>query len=240
VAAWAADLLLVFDAPRFADNVGRIETGWRALEGYLHALLAERRRRLGDDVYSELIRAQVDEGRLDDEELVMLATAITQAAIDTTRGQLGSTLEAFVRHPDEWRRLVDEPALAPRAVDEGLRYAPAIGGIPHVAVDDAEVDRVVFSEGTALEVQPRAANRDPAAFEQPDRFDIRRDAKRHLTFGFGPHACVGAALARIEMEEALRLLASRFAALEPVGDVQRGPMSSNANLVRLPVRLARV
>jgi cytochrome P450 len=170
----------------------------------------------------------------------MLATAITQAAIDTTRGQLGSTLEAFVRHPDEWRRLVDEPALAPRAVDEGLRYAPAIGGIPHVAVDDAEVDRVVFSEGTALEVQPRAANRDPAAFEQPDRFDIRRDAKRHLTFGFGPHACVGAALARIEMEEALRLLASRFAALEPVGDVQRGPMSSNANLVRLPVRLARV
>jgi cytochrome P450 len=239
VAGWAADLLLVFDAARFAEQVGRVEAGWRGLERYLGELLADRRRNLGDDVYSELIRAQVDEGRLDDDELVMLATAITQAAIDTTRGQLGLTLEALIRHADQWQRLVADRELAPSAVDEGMRYAPAIGGIPHVAVAATEVDGIGFAAGTPVEIHPRATNRDPAAFDEPERFDVGRDARRHLTFGFGPHACVGAPLARVEMDELLRALASRFAALELAGEPERSPMSSNGNLRTLPVGFER-
>jgi cytochrome P450 len=234
--AWVSDVLRIFDAPRFPQQAARVEAGWRALEEYLGALLAERERAPGDDLYSELVRAVVQSGRLERSELVMLARAMTGAALDTTRGQLGLTLECLVRRPDQWQLIVRDRDLAPRAVEEGLRFAPAISGIPHVAADDVEIDGVLFSAGTVLIVHPRATNRDPSAFEDPDRFDVEREPAQHYTFGFGPHACVGATLARAELEEALRALAARVGRLELAGDVRRQPYSSNGNLLSLPVR----
>src|SRR5262249_49416335 len=151
-------------------------------------------------------------GVIDDGEIVTLAIAMTQAALDTTRGQLGFTMECLVRHPEQWARLVAAPELAERAVEGGLRYAPAGGSIPHRAAEDAEIGGVVFPSGSVVAVHPRAVNRDPAAFRDADRFDIGREPGLHFTFGFGVHACLGSQLARIEMAEALRVLASRVVA----------------------------
>ncbi len=236
IAGWVSDQLRIFDAPRFRDQAARVEAGWRALEEYLAALLEERERSPGEDLYSELVRAVVETSRLERSELVMLARAMTGAALDTTRGQLGLTLECLVRHPEQWKRLARDQELAPRAVEEGLRYAPAISGIPHVAAEDVEIDGILFDAGSVLIVHPRATNRDPDVFVDPDRFDIEREPQQHYTFGFGPHACVGATLARAEIEEALRAVASRVARLELAGEVRRLPYSSNGNLLSLPIR----
>ncbi len=233
--AWASELLLIFDSARFETLAPRVETAWRAIDAYLGALLEERRRLPGDDIYSELVRAEAA-GAIDGDEIVTLAIAMTQAALDTTRGQLGFTMESFVRHPEEWARFVADPGLAERAVEEGLRYAPAVGSIPHRAVEDAEIDGVVFPGGSVVAVHPRAVNRDPEAFVAADRFDIGREPAQHFTFGFGAHACLGSQLARIEMAEALRVLAQRVACWELAGEVRHQPMSSNGNRLSLPVR----
>ncbi len=234
--AWASELLLIFDSARFETLVGRVETAWREIDGYLAELLDERRHSPGDDVYSELVRAEAA-GDIDGAEIVTLAIAMTQAALDTTRGQLGFTMECLVRHPEQWARLVADAGLAERAVEEGLRYAPAVGSIPHRAVEDAEIDGVVFPRGSVVAVHPRAVNRDPEAFAAADRFDIGREPSLHFTFGFGAHACLGSQLARIEMAEALRVLAARIASWELAGEVLHQPMSSNGNRLSLPVRL---
>jgi cytochrome P450 len=233
--AWASDLLLIFDSARFETLALRVEAAWREIDDYLAALLEERRRSPGDDIYSELVRAEAA-GVIDGGEIVTLAIAMTQAALDTTRGQLGFTMECLVRHPSEWARLVADPALAEWAVEEGLRYAPAVGSIPHRAVADAEIDGVVFPSGSVIAVHPRAVNRDPEAFPDADRFDITREPALHFTFGFGAHACLGSQLARIEMAEALRVLASRVESWELAGEVRHQPMSSNGNRLSLPVR----
>lgn len=233
---WATDLLLVFDVPNLRANLSRIESSWRAMEDYLRDLLERRRAEPGDDVFSELLAAEPDGEPLSEDELLALVVALTRAALDTTRGQLGFTMEAFVRHPDQWERLVADPGLAPRAVEEGLRYAPAVSGIPHVLAADVVHRGVLLPAGTHIEVHPRATNRDPAAFSEPNRFDIGREQRFHLAFGYGPHACVGAALARVEMTEALRALAGRVAAWELAGPVRHQPMSSNGNRLSLPVR----
>jgi cytochrome P450 len=105
-----------------------------------------------------------------------------------------------------------------------------------VAATEVEIDGIAFPEGSVVVVHPRAVNRDPAAFPDPDRFDVGREPAQHYTFGFGPHACVGAPLARAELEEALRALAARVERLELAGEVRRQPLSSNGNLLSLPVR----
>ena len=166
----------------------------------------------------------------------MLVMSLIPAALDTTRGQLGFTLESLVRSPGQWAALVADPSLAPRAVEEGLRYAPAISGIMHQAVRDTSHNGFEFPAGSMVGVYPRSVNRDPAAFDDPDTFDItRKSGGSHYTFGFGAHACLGAQLARIEMAEALGVLARRISSWELVGEVTHMPMSSNGNRTSLPV-----
>lgn len=174
--------------------------------------------------------------KLDEAELVMLISSLVPAALDTTRGQLSLTMESFVRHPDQWKQLVRSPQLVESAVEEGLRYAPAVSGLSHVVVRDTEYNGVEFPAGTIVAVYPRSANHDSTVFADADRFDIERDRQLHYTFGFGPHACLGAQLARIEMAEALSAMASRVASWELAGEVTHQPMSSNGNRYSLPVR----
>lgn len=236
---WASDSVAIFDSTRFAEQAPRIEAAARELDAFVRDLVAERRRHLGTDVVSELIRAQEDADKMSEDELVMLAASLIPAALDTTRGQLGFTLEAFARNPDQWAALVADPDLAEKAVEEGLRFAPTVSGIPHEAVRDTSHNDVEFPAGTHVAIYPRAANRDPAVLAHPDRFDITREQATQYTFGFGAHACLGAPVARIEMAEALRAMARRIATIEINGEVTHQPMSSNGNRLSLPVRLTR-
>jgi cytochrome P450 len=233
---WASDSVAIFDSTRLQEQAPRIEAAARELDGYVRDLIDERRRHLGADVVSELVRAQEDAGKISEAELAMLVASLIPAALDTTRGQLGLTVQSLVSSPDQWAKLVHAPELAEKAVEEGLRYAPAISGIPHQAVTGTSHNGLDFPAGTLVAVYPRSANRDPAAFSDPDTFDIQREQVTQYTFGFGPHACLGAPVARIEMAEALRSMAGRIQSWELAGEVTHQPMSSNGNRLSMPVR----
>jgi cytochrome P450 len=233
---WATDSVAIFDVARLRAQAAQIEASGREFEAYARDLIAARRNALGPDLISELIRVQEDEGeKLSEDELLMLVISLIPAALDTTRGQLSFTLEALVRSPAQWAALTADPSLAPRAVEEGLRYAPAISGIMHEVVRDTSHNGFDFPAGSLVGIYPRAVNRDPAVFADPDVFDIHREPGSHYTFGFGPHACLGAQLARIEMAEVLGVLASRVSTWELAGEVTHTPMSSNGNRTSLPV-----
>jgi hypothetical protein len=201
LAAWANELALAFFGIGDADTVARVEAAAADLRAYSRALVADRRDRPGDDLVSQLLEAEIDGERLGDDDLVAIITGFIFAGSETTRRQLGALVAVFADRPDDWRRLGEDHALIPTAVEEVLRLHGIVPGLTRVDVETGERLAVVFV----------TANRDAAAFEDPERFDIARaGADAHLTFGWGPHFCVGAGLARVELTEAVRALVERF------------------------------
>jgi cytochrome P450 len=209
---WTDD---VFKAFTFTDTVARDEPvimrAWTELDDYVDDMVARRRSRLTDDLLSDLIRAEDDGDRLSSGELQMLAAGLLMAGTDTTRNQLAASVYALCDHPDQWRLLGERPELAMHAVEESMRHSPAVCGAPRMTNTDVEFGSYVFPAGTFVLVNTYAANRDPATYDDPERFDITRDsAPAILTFGGGIHYCLGANLARRELAEALRILARRL------------------------------
>jgi cytochrome P450 len=207
---WADDVFKIFDWNVVNDEPD-ILRAWRALEDYLDDMVTRRRDALTDDLLSDMIRAEVDGDRLAHDELLMLAATLLMAGTDTTRNQLAAAVQLFCDHPDQWALLAEHPELAPRAVEEALRCSPVIFATMRTAVEDVELAGVTIPKGTLVIANTAAANRDPAVYDDPDRFDItREDAPAMLTFGGGIHYCLGAHLARIELAEALTTMAHRM------------------------------
>ena len=214
---WADDVFKMFDWNVVNDEAD-IVRAWRALEAHLDAMVVSRRESLTDDLLSDMMRAEIDGDRLSHEELLTLAATLLMAGTDTTRNQLAAAVEVFCDHPDQWKLLADNPELAPRAVEEVMRYSPVIFNTFRVAVEDVELAGHVFRAGTMMIANTAAANRDPAVYPDPDRFDITREnAPAMLTFGGGIHYCLGANLARIELCEALVTMARRMPAVRRDG-----------------------
>jgi cytochrome P450 len=218
------------------DTLAGIETAWRALETYLLDLLQQRRQSPGEDVYSELIREMDGHDEL---EIVGIAMELTRAGMDTTRRQLTRTMHALLQNPAEWQRLVADPALVIHAVEEGMRFAPITHVISRQTLEDGALGAVDAKAGTVFTVMAMQANRDPAVFDAPEKFDASRSPCPHLTFGFGSHACPGAPLARMEMTEAFSLLAQHVDSFELLEDPPRTHVSTGWVPTRLPVRLKR-
>lgn len=176
---------------------------------------------------SGLIRALVDardEGDpLDDDELVANVIGIVNAGQETTTCMLANGIHRLLGHPGELARLRADPALLPTAVEEILRFDAPAQMIARVVVTPTRLDDVDLDPGTLVGLSLASANRDPAAFPDPDRFDVGRTPNRHLSFGLGPHFCVGNGLARREGEVMLELLLGRFSSIEPAWDPAAGP-----------------
>ncbi len=168
----------------------------------------------------------------------MLAEAVLMAGTDTTRNQLACCIALFAEHPDQWALLVENPELAPSAVEETMRYLGAVRGTARFASEDIEYRDVLFPEGTLVFIALASANRDPVAFEVPDKLDIsRRAGTQHMTFGSGIHHCLGASLARAELQEALQVLASRMPTFALDGPVEWKPATFGIwGPARLPLR----
>jgi cytochrome P450 len=238
LSAWADDVFKVFDWNVVEDEAD-IVRAWRALEAYLDAMVAERRGRLTDDLLSAMMRAEDDGDRLRHEELLNLAATLLMAGTDTTRNQLAAAIEVFCDHPDQWALLAEHPELAPQAVEEVMRYAPVIFASFRVALLDVELAGHHIPAGTMLVVNTASANRDPAVFSEPDRFDITRSgAAPMLTFGGGVHYCLGAHLARIELAEALTTMARRMPAIHREGPPQWKSLTGISGPAVLPVTFA--
>ncbi|GAA1299835.1 cytochrome P450 [Saccharothrix xinjiangensis] len=185
-------------------------TASEEITAYLTALIAEKRANPGDDLLSALTRASDDGDRLTEAELVGTCLLLVVAGHETTVGLIGSAAEWLVRDERTRARLVGDPALIPRAVDELLRLtSPVSLTTPRFTEAPVRVGGTTIPEGEVVLVSLPAANRDPARFDAPDTFDADR-ANSHLAFGHGVHFCIGAPLARLEGEIALRHLLARF------------------------------
>ncbi len=155
----------------------------------------------------------------------MLVEAVIVGGTDTTRNQLGLALALFAEHPEQWALLAHDSSLAPRAVDEVMRYAGAVGGTIRFASEDIELNGVLFPKGTFMSTSMSTANFDTDIFPAPETFDITREpvGQPQLSFGAGIHYCLGASLARAELQESFLVLAHRMPQLAINGDVQFKP-----------------
>jgi cytochrome P450 len=208
---------------------------------WVRPLIARRRDDPADDLISTLIKAEEEGERLSDVELENLVLNILVGGVDTTQSQLAHAVRLLATHPQQWDALRADPQrLVPRAVEEVLRFEPITPFTARLLVEDVEYDGVTFPQGTVLMVCAFSANRDPAAFEHPDVFDLTGEAKpaRVLTFGAGIHYCVGANLARAELQEALAFLAERVTTLRLDGEPQLQSVSGIYGTDAMPIAFA--
>ena len=188
-----------------------VDTAVRGFSTWLGAHLERLRREPGTDLLSQLVQLEDEGQRLDDTELRAVAGLVLAAGFETTVNLLGSGTVLLLQHPEQLARLRDEPALWSTAVDEVLRYESPVQLTARFAVRPTEVCGHRLPTGGLVVTMLGGANRDPAAFVDPDRFDVgRTNARDHLSFSAGRHFCLGAALARVEGEVGLRTLFERF------------------------------
>jgi cytochrome P450 len=203
-----------------------IDEAYRSLRGYLSQLVSAREVRETDDILSVLVQARANGDRLSHEELVSLAVSLLAAGFETTANQIANFTYTVLTRPDQraWLRQ-DIPGRIASAVEELLRFIPLAGGAPssqchaRVATADIELDGVVVRAGDAVLPSVIAANRDDRVFECPDEVDFSREDNRHVAFGYGPHRCLGAHLARMELQVAIGTLLHRFPTLRLATDV---------------------
>jgi cytochrome P450 len=187
---------------------------------------------------SKLIAASVDGQHLSDEELRATAGLVLAAGFETTVNLLGSGVRLLVDHPEQLAILRSDPTLWPNAVDEILRFESPVQMTARVADRDVEISGRTVPKDSFVAMILAAANRDPAVFDDPATFDVRRsNANRHLSFSGGRHFCLGAALARLEGEVGLRSLFDRFPNLASAGPGVRRPTRVLRGWAELPVHL---
>ncbi len=192
------------------EERARIEASMTDFMAYVTDLLDDRRKAPQEDFLTDYVRATEAAGNLDEGEIRTQILGLILAGSDTTRGSLCMTLSELLQHPEQWQNFVADPdGLKRGVVQEGLRYQPVVSAIPRVLLRDLEVDGYRLPEGSVVAVSLVSALRDPDVFADPEQFDIHRtDHQRwHFAFGAGAHRCVGEALARAEMEEALATIA---------------------------------
>lgn len=221
---WASTIFKVFDDD-LAEHVDEVCDAFETLDTYVADLIKARRSDLRHDLLSDLIAAEEEGDRLSNPELIMLVEAVIMAGTDTTRNQLACALAIFADHPDQWAELAEHPELANRATEESLRYLGAVRGTGRFASEDIEYRDVLFPAGTLVFPSFIGANHDTAVFDDPVLFNIEADRSGagHLTLGFGMHYCLGANLARAEMQEALVILAQRMPNLRLDGEISWKP-----------------
>ena len=220
----AEDVLRIFNG-MLDDDLPIIMRAQDELDEYVRGLIAARRAHPADDLITALIAAEEAGDRLDTAELVTMVGAVIVGGTDTTRNQLGCSVALFAQHPDQWALLAQRPELAGRAVEETMRCFGAVRGTGRFASVDIEYRDVLFPAGTMMTPSLSVANRDPNVFADPSTFDITADApaQPQLTFGSGIHYCLGASLARAELQEALPILARRMPDLRIDGTVAWKP-----------------
>lgn len=212
---WSTDATRVLDPVEDPGTMQRAFAAVLELIAYFTELIAERRSRPGDDLLSALIAAEEAGDRLSAPELMAMVLLLFLAGHETTTNLIGNGILALARHPDQWRRLREDPGLVPGAVEELLRFDPPVQVTARTATCDTEVNGIGIRAGELVVCALAAANRDPRVFPDPDTLRIdRREARQHLSFGNGIHYCLGAPLARVEAQEVFGALVRRFGSVE--------------------------
>jgi len=208
---------------------------------YIDGLLGKREAadELGSDLLSQLVVEQIRPGHLAREDAIGMARALLLAGHDTTATQIGAGTLTLLQHPDQLKEIIEKRSLVPRAVEEILRYFTITHhNAPRVAIEDVEISGQIIRAGEGVIASVSAANRDPAAFPQPDKFDIHREADHHLAFAYGVHQCLGQALARLELQIVFETLFRRISDLRlavPVESLRFKHESLTFGVISMPV-----
>ena len=220
----ASEILLIF-SENLSENMSVFLAAQQELETYTKGLIEKRRSVPADDLITDLIAAEEAGDKLNTEELTMMVDAVIVGGTDTTRNQLGLALALFAEYPEQWALLGKDPSLAQRAVEEVLRFSGAVGGTIRFASEDIEYNGVLFPKGTFMSTSMSTGNYDASVFPTPETFDITREpvGQPHLSLGAGIHYCLGASLARAELQEAFTVLSQRMLNLELDGPVVYKP-----------------
>ena len=211
--AWSEGVIQFLNPLRNEAQTEAMLRAGEALDAYMHAALADRRRAPKDDLITDLVRLQADGAPLADGEIAINVQALLVGGNLTTTDLIGNAVRLFLLHPDQRALLMEQPDLIAGAVEEALRYEPPVDITGCIANRDMEVGGCPVRDTQAMIFMLRAANRDPDAFADPHRFDITRKGTPHVSFGGGAHICIGAPLARLEAQVALPKLFERFPTL---------------------------
>ena len=210
---WSNDIVLSLEPILSEEQRVRFRRSEEELYEYFEGIIAQRRRNPQDDLISALLAAEDEGDRLSHQELLATLLLLLVAGNETTRNMIGNGMLALVRNPEELRRLRDDPDLLDSAIDELLRYDSPVQLDGRKLVEDVEMGGKLMRAGQQVVAVIGAANRDPAAFSEPDRLDIGRQEKSHISFGRGIHYCLGASLAMLEGRIAFASLLERFSSI---------------------------
>ena len=190
---------------RWAVGIINVSRDWNyaircsnELRDYLEHIVEERRSDARDDLVTDLVTAELDGEKLDDEEIYSFLRMLLPAGIETTYRSSGNLLYLLLTHPDQLGALRDDRTLIPQAIEEGLRYESPVLLTARVTTKATTLSEIEIPAGAGVTAMVASANRDPEAYDNPEVFDIFRDAKQHMSFGTGPHLCLGMHLARLE------------------------------------------
>jgi cytochrome P450 len=201
------------DTARQTDGHAIAEAG-AELFAYYKRLLEERRKNPRDDLASEIANARIDDTPINDHEALSYCVSITAAGHETTAGAIAGGVHALSGNPDQYRLLRSNTDLVVKAVEEILRYVSPVRTFIRVAVNDYELRGKWIEAGQSVMMIYPSANRDEEVFEHPQEFNIERTNNQHIAFGFGPHVCIGLALARLEMRHVLKEFSNRIKNVE--------------------------
>jgi cytochrome P450 len=232
--------LIGYDDPEFGGDEERFRSAFTEMFAYAAEQTEQKRAHPGDDVWSRIVNAEVDGERLTPVELDRFFQLLVVAGNETTRNHLTGAVYALSLHPDQRDRLRADPELLPRALDEVLRWWPPVIQFRRTATEDTTLAGQPIAKGDKVVIFYASANRDEAVFSDPDRFDIDRDPNPHLSFGVGPHFCLGATLAKLEARVMLSELFRRLPDLEVSGPPERLRSNFINGIRHLPVRFTPV
>ena len=233
LADYATELGYVFSVT-IKDDLPVIEHGLQGILDISKTLIASRNGTDTDDFVGTLIKANLDGSRITDEELLSLVSMIVFAGFDTTRNQLGLGMQTFSSHPDQWKKLADNPELGRQAVEEVMRVNPTITWVSREASVDIDHKELTIKQGTTVHLLTIPAGSDPDKFNEPE-FDIEKERAPHFGFGGGMHHCIGHYVARLDMKEAFKALASRLPDMKIGEGATYLPDSGNTGPTSLPI-----
>ena len=237
---WTNKLAPTIEPMPTAAAIAEAETAMTHWDAYMRELIAEKRARPGDALLDALIGAEVDGTRFTEDEIASNAVFLFLAGHETTTNLIGNGLLALLQHPGELAKLRAAPALIDNAIEELLRYDSPVQFAPRVPLEATEVEGITLPPEIPVTVMLGAANRDPRRFERPDTLDITRTDLKPLSFGGGPHYCVGAALARAEGKAAIGALVRETRSLELATTTPTyRPILGLRGLTELQVQLSR-
>lgn len=235
---WSNAIVKMYEYGRTTETEESAERAADEFVAYLRALAAERRKDLGEDLVSHLVSMRDADGdKLTEDELVTTCILLLNAGHEATVNVSGNGTLALLRHPEQLQRLREDRALLPTAIEEFMRYDSPLQLFERTATEDVEIGGITVERGQKIAALLGAANRDPAVFTEPDTFDVGRTDNAHITFGAGIHFCIGAPLARVELQATFGALLDRTSTFEPGGEPVRRPEFVIRGLETLPVVL---